>query len=123
MGLCGILLSVRLKMPISAAWSTPGAALLAASPPVAGGCSAVVGAFLLCGALIVLAGALRPLGRLVAAIPAPLASAMLAGVLLPLCLAPVHAVAVEPVAGLAIIVTWAVVGQVRRLLAVPAAVS
>lgn len=122
MGLCGILLSVRLKMPISAAWSTPGAALLAASPPVSGGYAAAVGAFLLCGALIVLSGAVRPLGRLVAAIPAPLASAMLAGVLLPLCLAPVHAIAVQPVAGLAIVATWAVVGRVRRLLAVPAAV-
>ena len=122
MGVCGIVLSLWLRMPISAAWSTPGAALLAASPPVAGGYPVVVGAFLLCGALIVLAGALKPLGRLVGGIPAPLASAMLAGVLLPLCLAPVHAVAVQPIAGLAIIATWALVGRVRRLLAVPAAV-
>ncbi|MDT8265794.1 benzoate/H(+) symporter BenE family transporter, partial [Roseomonas sp. DSM 102946] len=29
MGLCGILLSLRTRMPVSVAWSTPGAALLA----------------------------------------------------------------------------------------------
>jgi len=122
MGLCGIALSLRLKLPISVAWSTPGAALLAASPPIAGGYGVAVGAFLICGIMIVVAGAWRPLSRLVGAIPAPLASAMLAGVLLPLCLAPARAVATQPVAALAIIVTWAVVGRVRRLLAVPAAV-
>ncbi len=122
MGLCGIVLSLWLRLPVSVAWSTPGAALLAASPPVPGGYGVAVGAFLICGAMIVVAGMWRPLSRLVGLIPAPLASAMLAGVLLPLCLAPVHAVATQPVAGLAIIVTWAVVGRVRRLLAVPAAV-
>ena len=42
--------------------------------------------------MIVVAGLWRPMGRWVAAIPTPLASAMLAGVLLGLCLAPVRAV-------------------------------
>ena len=60
---------------------------------------AAVGAFLVCGALIVLAGLWKPLGRWVSAIPAPLANAMLAGVLLGLCLAPVKAVAAAPLLG------------------------
>ena len=47
---------------------------------------------------------------------------MLAGVLLTLCLAPVKAVAVSPVAGLAVVLTWLVVGLWRKVLAVPAAV-
>ena len=64
----------------------------------------------------------RPLALLVERIPATLANAMLAGVLLPLCLAPVRAVAEQPVAGLAIVVTWAVVARINRVLAVPAAV-
>src|SRR5580698_4897093 len=89
MGLGGVMLSLRSRLPISVAWSTPGAALLATTGVVAGGFAAAVGAFLLSGALIVLAGLYRPLGRWVAAIPAPLANAMLAGVLLSLCLAPV----------------------------------
>ena len=37
MGLAGIVLSLGLRQPVSAAWSTPGAALMAATGPVAGG--------------------------------------------------------------------------------------
>ena len=122
MGACGIWLSLRRRLPISVAWSTPGAALLAGSAAPDGGFPVAVGAFLLTGALIVAAGLFRPLGRWVAAIPAPLANAMLAGVLLPLCLAPVHAVAAAPAMGLAIVLAWAVTGRIRRLFAVPAAV-
>ena len=122
MGLCGIVLSVWRRMPISVAWSTPGAALLASSAMPEGGFPVAVGAFLLCGALLVLAGLWKPLGRAVAAIPAPLANAMLAGVLLGLCLAPMRAVAEAPAMGLAIVLAWALVGRVNRLLAVPAAV-
>lgn len=122
MGLCGILLSLKTRMPISVAWSTPGAALLATTGAVEGGFPVAVGAFIVSGVLIVLAGSWKPLGRWVAAIPAALANAMLAGVLLGLCLAPVKAVGQHPAMGLAIVVTWAVVAKVKRLLAVPAAV-
>jgi benzoate membrane transport protein len=121
MGVCAICLSLRTRMPISVAWSTPGGALLATSGPLDGGFAAAVGAFLICGVLLVAAGLWKPLGRAVAAIPAALANAMLAGVLLGLCLAPVHAVAATPVLGLAIVLTWAVVGRLKRLYAVPAA--
>ena len=82
MGLCANILSVVTRLPISIAWSTPGAALLASAGAIEGGFPAAVGAFLICGVLIVIAGLLRPFGRAVAAIPAPLANAMLAGVLL-----------------------------------------
>jgi benzoate membrane transport protein len=122
MGVCAIWLSLRTRMPISVAWSTPGGALLATSGAVPGGFQAAVGAFLVCGVLIVVAGLWRPLGRWVAAIPAPLANAMLAGVLLGLCLAPVRAVAQTPALGLTIVVVWALVARFRRLYAVPVAV-
>ena len=122
MGRCGILLSLRTRMPISVAWSTPGAALLATSAHVEGGFPAAVGAFLVSAALIVLAGFWKPLGRWVAAIPSAIANAMLAGVVLGLCLAPVRAVAEEPVLALIIVAVWAAVAKFRRVLAVPAAV-
>jgi benzoate membrane transport protein len=121
MGVCAIVLSLKTRLPISVAWSTPGAALLATTGPVAGGFSAAVGAFIVTGALIVVAGLWKPLGRAVAAIPSPLANAMLAGVLLGLCLAPVRAVAELPALGLAIVVAWAVVARIKRLYAVPVA--
>ncbi|PKV88655.1 benzoate/H(+) symporter BenE family transporter [Streptomyces sp. TLI_146] len=122
MGACAIFLSLRLRMPISVAWSTPGAALLAGSAAVDGGFGAAVGAFLVTAALIVVTGLWKPLGRWVSAIPKPLANAMLAGILLPLCLAPAKAVQEKPAVGLAIVVVWAAVGTFRKLYAVPAAV-
>ena len=122
MGLAGIVLSLRFRMPISVAWSTPGAALLATTGAVEGGFAAATGAFLLTGALLVLAGLWKPLGRWVGAIPPALANAMLAGILLVLCLAPARAVAEAPVAGLLIVIAWAVTARINRLLAVPAAV-
>ena len=112
MGVCAIYLSLKTRQPISVAWSTPGAALLATSGPVEGGFAVAVGAFVLTAILIVLSGLWKPLGRWVAAIPAPLANAMLAGVLLGLCLAPVRAVAQMPVLALAIIAAWAVVTKI-----------
>ncbi len=121
MGLCGIWLSIRTRQPISVAWSTPGAALLASSVAVAGGFSAAVGAFLICGLLIVLCGVWRPFERAVSAIPNALANALLAGILLSLCLAPFKAVAFDPLLGLPIILAWIVGGWFNRFLGIPAA--
>src|SRR6185369_12158377 len=89
MGLMTIWFSVRKKLPISIAWSTPGAALLLATGHVHGGFGAVISAFLICGLLIVCTGLFAPLRRLVLAVPKPIANALLAGVLLELCLVPV----------------------------------
>ncbi len=73
-------LSLRHRMPIVAAWSTPGAALIAASSGVT--LDVAVGAFLLTAALILLTAAVRPLGRLIERLPGSIAAAMLAGILL-----------------------------------------
>jgi len=123
MGVCAIVLSAWTRLPVSIAWSTPGAALLATAGAVDGGFPAAVGAFLVCGVLIVIAGLFRPLGRAVASIPAPLANAMLSGVILGLCFAPFKAIAFDPLLGLPILVAWAVVLMVKRLYAVPAALA
>lgn len=123
MGLSSILLALWKKIPAAVAWSTPGAALLAGAGALDGGFAEAVGAFLVCGALLTLAGLWRPFGRAVAAIPTPLANALLAGVLLGLCLAPVQAVAADPALGLPIVIAWAAAGRINRLLAVPAALA
>lgn len=78
------LLSVSSRVPVVLAWSTPGAALIAATEGVT--MPQAVGAFVLTGLLIALTGTLKPLGRLVARIPDSIAAGMLAGVLLPFCL-------------------------------------
>ncbi|MEO8668085.1 MAG: benzoate/H(+) symporter BenE family transporter [Bauldia sp.] len=122
LGLLSIVLSFRYRMPITVAWSTPGAALLISTGASAGGFSAAVGAFLAAAVLMILAGLWRPFGRVVAAIPMPLANAMLAGILLELCLAPVRAAGEMPLLALPIIVVWAVALRFARLYAVPLAV-
>lgn len=121
MGVGGVILSLKTKMPISVAWSTPGAALLVSTGAVEGGFSGAVGAFSISALLLLAAGIWKPLGRAVAAIPAPLANAMLAGILLHLCLAPFQAIASKPVEGLILVVVWAVTARFKRLFAVPAA--
>ncbi|MCZ4091981.1 benzoate/H(+) symporter BenE family transporter [Sinorhizobium psoraleae] len=121
MGVCAIVISMVTRLPVSIAWSTPGAALLASSSAVEGGFNAAVGAFLVCGVLIVIAGLWKPLGRMVSSIPSALANAMLAGVLIGLCFAPVKAIAFNPLFGLPIVLAWALVGSVNKLYAVPAA--
>ncbi|WP_174553210.1 benzoate/H(+) symporter BenE family transporter, partial [Nocardia beijingensis] len=73
-------LSYHYRMPITLAWSTPGAALLAGTGAVAGGWPAAIGAFAVAGVLIVVTGLWQRLGALVAAIPVEIAQAMLAGV-------------------------------------------
>jgi benzoate membrane transport protein len=121
MGLCGIALSLFKKMPISIAWSTPGAAFLASLGAVEGGFPVAVGAFLVSALLIITAGLVRPLNRAVATIPPALANAMLAGVLIGLCFAPAKAIAFNLWLGLPIVLAFFVAGAVHRLLAVPAA--
>ncbi|RII85031.1 benzoate transporter, partial [Clavibacter michiganensis subsp. insidiosus] len=105
-GLGTVLLAHRFRRPITLAWSTPGAALLIGSGAVEGGWAAAVGAFLVCG-ILVLATALWPLlGRLVRLIPASVAAAMLAGVLLPLCVATVTGAVATPLVVLPVVLAW-----------------
>ncbi|MBL8324718.1 MAG: benzoate/H(+) symporter BenE family transporter [Rubrivivax sp.] len=80
MGLTSLGLSLRYRQPVLTAWSTPGAALLAtagAGLSMAEG----VGAFLVCGLLITLAGATGWFARVMNRLPMALAAALLAGVL------------------------------------------
>ncbi len=82
MGLCTAIPSLVLRQPVMVAWSTPGAAVLATAG-LAGGFSMAeaVGAFLVCGALITLAGITGWFERVMNRIPMAIASALLAGVL------------------------------------------
>ena len=82
MGLGSLGLSLWWKKPVMIAWSTPGAALIATA--AASGeftLAQATGAFLVCAALITLAGATGLFERLMDRIPLPIASALLAGVL------------------------------------------
>ena len=123
-GLICIILSFWLKIPISFAWSTPGAALLVAAGATAGSWSfsSAVGAFIVCGVLIVLCGLWPALGRLITRIPKPIASAMLAGILFQICVVPGKALFSEYwYLALPIILVWLVLFRLAPRWAVPAA--
>jgi benzoate membrane transport protein len=114
--------ALRLKVPLSFAWSTPGAAFLLTIGEPPGGFPATAGAFLMVAAMIVLAGLYKPVERAVAAIPGDIASAMLAGILFSLCLAPLRAVAEMPQLALPVVLVWALGLRFARRFAVPLAV-
>ncbi|PVE98433.1 benzoate/H(+) symporter BenE family transporter [Microbacterium sp. TPD7012] len=121
MGLACIVLAWRYRMPITVAWSTPGAALLAATGAVDGGWTAAVGAFLVTAALILLTALWPALGALIARIPPSIAQAMLAGVLLPLCLAPISGLVANPWGVVPVVLTWLVFARLAPRWAVPLA--
>jgi benzoate membrane transport protein len=105
--LSALALSVCYRMPIITAWSTPGAALIASTSDVPS-FAAAVGAFVLSAVLILLTAAVRPLGRLIERIPASIAAAMLAGILLRLVVAMVEHVPSSPLLVLPLIALFLV---------------
>jgi benzoate membrane transport protein len=104
MGLTSLALSLWTRQPILTAWSTPGAALLASTAGVA--MPEAIGAFIVCGLLIVVAGASGWFEKLMDRIPIAIASALLAGVLARFGLDAVTSVKAEPVLVLAMAVAY-----------------
>jgi benzoate membrane transport protein len=82
MGLCSLVPSLVLRMPVMVAWSTPGAAVLATAG-LAGGFSMgeAIGAFMVSAALITLCGVTGWFERIMNRIPMEIAAGLLAGVL------------------------------------------
>lgn len=87
-------LSWKTRMPVISAWSTPGAALIAASSGFT--MAEAVGAFLVTAILLVATGLFGPLTRLVSRIPASVSSGMLAGIVVTFVSGAFKTVAVDP---------------------------
>jgi len=122
-GVLSIALSWRYKMPISIVWSTPGAALLVASGTLGLGFPNAVGAFIVTGALLAITGLWPALGRLVSSIPKPIASAMLAGVIFPFCIAPFQALTEYSALVVPALIIWLVLYRFATVWAAPAAIA
>jgi benzoate membrane transport protein len=97
-------LSWRTRMPVITAWSTPGAALIAATSGF--DMSEAVGAFVVTALLLVATGLVRPLTRLIARIPASVASGMLAGIVVTFVIGAFQAIPADPVLILPLIVLF-----------------
>jgi benzoate membrane transport protein len=122
-GVLSIALSWRYKMPISIVWSTPGAALLVASGTLGLGFSNAVGAFVVAGALLAITGLWPALGRLVSSIPKPIASAMLAGVIFPFCVAPFQSLGEYAALIVPALIIWLILYRFATVWAAPAAIA
>ncbi|MDF2434980.1 MAG: benzoate rane transport protein [Mucilaginibacter sp.] len=122
-GVLAIVLSVVYRIPLKFAWSTPGAALLVATAGVTGRFAEAVAAFIVAAALIVLVGLWPALERLIGRIPRPISNAMLAGILFPLCLAPVKAAVQIPLLAVPVILVWLLLYRLAPRWAVPAAIA
>jgi benzoate membrane transport protein len=80
-----------------------------------------VGAFVVCGVLIAITGFWPALTRAITRIPTPIANAMLAGILFPICLAPIEASVKLPLLALPIVVVWLILSGLAPRWAVPGA--
>ncbi|WP_280138068.1 benzoate/H(+) symporter BenE family transporter [Ancylobacter rudongensis] len=100
----------RHRMPIITAWTTPGAALIAASHGLT--IEPAVGAFLVAGALILVTAAVKPLGALVQRLPVAIAAAMLAGVLFRFCTGVFSAGQVDPLLVLPLVLLFLVARRI-----------
>jgi benzoate membrane transport protein len=95
MGLTSLVLSLYYRQPVLTAWSTPGAALIAATHGIA--LPEATGAFIVCAVLITLAGYTGLFERVMGRIPMAIAAALLAGVLARFALNAVTAAQTAPV--------------------------
>jgi benzoate membrane transport protein len=107
MGLLTIGLSIWTRSPILITWSTPGAAVIASA---AAGVSLpeAVGAFLVCGTLMLLCGATGWFERIMDRIPVALASALLAGILAKFALMAFAAATPHPLLVVSMLITYLV---------------
>lgn len=95
MGITSLGLSLYYRQPVLTAWSTPGAALIAATQGIA--LPEATGAFVVCALLITAAGYSGLFERVMGRIPMAIAAALLAGVLARFALNAVTAAQTAPV--------------------------
>ncbi len=121
MAISSFILSWRYRMPMITAWSTPGAVLIATSGSGISYQNAL-GAFVVAGLLMVVAGLIKPLEKAIEKIPAPIAAAMLAGVLLRYTLGVPGAALAMPLAVLPLVAVFFGLRLFYPLYAVPVVV-
>jgi benzoate membrane transport protein len=94
MAIESLVLSWRTRMPVISAWSTPGAALVAASSGFT--MPEAVGAYIVTAILLIATGLFRPLTDLISRIPSSVASGMLAGIVVTFAIGAAKTVAIDP---------------------------
>lgn len=113
-----LVLSLTMRVPVVAAWSIPGSVLLIDALQVYS-FSAAVGTYLVVGVVSGTLGMTSWFPRMLAAIPRPITSGLLAGILLPFCLDAVQAGVSLPLIAVTMLVTFMAGRRLFPRLAVP----
>lgn len=112
-GIISLFMGIRYRMPITGAYSIPGAAIMVAAFATFSYQEAV-GAFIMAGVLVLLLGITGVIGRIMRWVPMPIVMAMIAGAMIRFGVAAVESVRVAPlVAGLAV-VAFFITGRLTR---------
>lgn len=111
-----LILSWFYKMPVVAAWSAAGLALIGASTGFT--MAEAAGAFLLTGVMMVATGLFKPIARTVERIPRGISAGMLGGVLLPFVMNGARAVEIDPAFILALAALFFVIRRFNPSMAV-----
>ena len=117
-GISSIYLSLRHRLPVLTAWSTPGAALLVVALPGVP-LDQAIGAFVVCGLLLLATGLTGWFEALNARIPDALANAMLAGVLFRFGVEAFGALSIDPIYAGAMIALYVLARRFAARFAVP----
>lgn len=100
-GIISIFMGMRYRMPITGAYSIPGAAIMAAAFATFSYQEAI-GAFIMAGVLVLILGVTGVIGRIMRWVPMPIVMAMIAGAMIRFGIGAVEAVSAAPlIAGLA----------------------
>lgn len=111
-GVSSVVMSLWFRQPVTAAWSTPGVALLVISlPNYAYG--EAIGAYIIVGIATVLLGFTGLFGRVMALVPQPIVLGMLAGILLRFGIGMFNAIPTAPLVVVPMIVVFFVLRRVR----------
>lgn len=95
-GLTGLWLSIRYKMPVITAWSTPGAAFLITALATVT-YSDAIGAYIISGLAFLILGMSGMFDRLIKLIPRGIAAGLLAGILFPFGINAFKEISVDPI--------------------------
>jgi len=112
-GIISLFMGMRYHMPISGAYSIPGAAIMT-SAFATFSYQEAVGAFIMAGVLVLILGMTGVIGRIMRWVPMPIVMAMIAGAMIRFGIAAVDAVSAAPlIAGLAALAFF-LTGRVTR---------
>lgn len=112
-GIISLFMGIRYRMPITGAYSIPGAAIMVAAFATFSYQEAV-GAFIMAGVLVLILGFAGVIGRIMRWVPMPIVMAMIAGAMIRFGIGAVNAVSAAPIIAGSATLAFFLTGRVTR---------